>query len=97
MEGDVKARGSKTLPVIIGKERAVLAAIAFYLLFIPLTALPFFFGLKTDVIAIALVIIADLIILILCFKLFSHKYKFARNASLIAFFIGMIGILLAAI
>jgi geranylgeranylglycerol-phosphate geranylgeranyltransferase len=97
MEGDVKARGSRTIPVIIGKRPAVYAAVFLYLLFIPLTALPFTNGLEPVAAAVFLVAAADVMILFVCYKSIVGNYKFARNASLAAFFIGMLGIMLAAV
>lgn len=97
MEGDVKARGSKTIPVIIGKKPATYLALLLYLLFIPLTILPFVSGLAPDGISTFLVAFADAMILSICYKALGEDYKFARNASLIAFFVGMLGILVAAL
>ncbi|MBU0527006.1 MAG: UbiA family prenyltransferase [Candidatus Micrarchaeota archaeon] len=97
MDGDIKARGSKTLPVIVGEKVSVLIACAMYVSFIPLTAIPFFIGLKISIIAIVLIGIADVMILIICAKSISKDYKFARNMSLIAFLIGLIGLLFAAL
>ena len=41
VEGDVKARGAKTLPVMIGEKNAVNIAKALMLIFIPLSVYPF--------------------------------------------------------
>ncbi len=97
MEGDVKARGSKTIPVVIGKKPATYLAVILYLLFIPLTILPFIKGLETNIISTFLVAFADTMILSICYKSLKENYKFARNASLIAFLVGMLGILVAAL
>ncbi|MFZ5500570.1 MAG: UbiA family prenyltransferase, partial [Candidatus Micrarchaeota archaeon] len=95
MEGDLKARGSKTLPIMIGREKAKWIAIVLYLLFIPLTALPFVLGLGFSVLAGALIGIADLLILAICFKTMKDGFQFARNVSLVAFLLGMAGIMAA--
>lgn len=97
VEGDVRARGSKTLPVIIGKGPSVALAILLYLLFIPLSALPFTLGLNPGIIPAALIAAADLIIVAICLRTAKRDFKFARNASLLAFLLGMIGILVAAL
>lgn len=97
MEGDVKARGSKTIPVVIGKKPATYLAVILYLIFIPLTILPFINGLGTNIISTFLVAFADTMIISICYKSLKENYKFARNASLIAFFVGMLGILIAAL
>jgi geranylgeranylglycerol-phosphate geranylgeranyltransferase len=97
MDGDIKARGSKTLPVIIGKKKSVLIACALYISFIPLTVIPFYIGLKTSILPLILIAVADVMILKICIRSLSGNYKFARNMSLIAFLIGLIGLLFAAL
>ena len=95
MEGDVKARKSKTLPVIIGERGSVTAAVVLYHVFIVLTIVPLVW-LNAGVIPIALVAAADLLILFISYKTLRKDYKFARNASLAAFLMGLLGLLVAA-
>lgn len=95
MEGDLKARGSKTLPILVGEEAALRIAIVLYLMFIPLTALPFYMGLEFSVLPVALIVLADLTIVAVCYKAERKDFRFARNASLVAFLLGMAGILAA--
>ncbi|VVC03332.1 Digeranylgeranylglyceryl phosphate synthase [Candidatus Bilamarchaeum dharawalense] len=97
MEGDRKARGSKTLPIVIGKKPAMAIAIILYLLFIPLSAAPFLFGLKFNLIAASLIVLADIIIVFICYKTTNNKLKFARDMSLVSFLLGMSGLFLASI
>jgi geranylgeranylglycerol-phosphate geranylgeranyltransferase len=97
MEGDMKARGSKTIPVVIGKAPATYLAVALYILFIPLTALPFMENLAPAGLPIFLVAFADGLIAAICYKSLRGDLAFARNASLVAFFMGMLGILIAAL
>jgi geranylgeranylglycerol-phosphate geranylgeranyltransferase len=100
MEGDIKARGSKTLPVVIGRKRALAVAIGLYLSFIPITALPFAMGLEAGPLQFAFIGAADGLILAICYLIArkpKDSYKFARDASLAAFMLGMVGILLAAL
>ncbi|MFH0738052.1 MAG: UbiA family prenyltransferase [Candidatus Micrarchaeota archaeon] len=97
MEGDAKARGSKTLPVVIGKRPALMIAIAMYLSFIPLSAAPFFLGLEAGLPPLVFVGAADILILAICAKSAKEDYRFARDASLAAFMLGLLGILLAAL
>lgn len=97
MEGDVKARGSKTLPVIIGRGPAVGMAIVLYLAFLPLSALPFCLGIGFGPLPGVLVVVADVLVLAICVKTLRGDYSFARNASLVAFSLGMLGILVAAL
>ena len=98
MEGDIIARSSKTLPILIGKANSLMAASLLYLIFLILTIVPFHFGLKLTILSAPLVIIADLIILYIVFLL--HKtnqteniLKKSRNLSLLALFIGLMGLL----
>lgn len=97
MEGDTKARGSRTLPVMIGERPSLIAAVILYLLFIPLTAAPFALGLQLSIIPALLIAAADMLIAFVCYKIVKRDYGFARNASLAAFFIGMLGILAASL
>jgi len=97
MEGDRKARGSRTLPVIIGERNAVLSAVALYILFIGLSAMPFFQGLPATAFPVSLVLAADMMILAICYKSIKGDYRFARKASLAAFMLGMIGIMAATL
>jgi len=101
MEGDMKARRSKTLPVIIGAQNSLLAAAILYGIFVCLTILPFQMGLKMTMLSSALVIFADAAIIhIVYLLLFSNKdpamLKKARNISLIALFIGLLGLLVSS-
>lgn len=99
MEGDIKARGSRTLPVIIGVRPSLIIAAILYALFIPLSLSPFALGLDFSLVPALLVGLGDGIILVIIYRILAEKgeYSFARNASLAAFGIGMLGILLAAI
>jgi geranylgeranylglycerol-phosphate geranylgeranyltransferase len=98
MEGDVKARGSKTLPVVIGKTPSLWIAVLLYLLFIPLSFAPFLLGLGATIAALALVAMADLVILWICYNLIARKaYKMARDYSLAAFLMGLAGLLIAVL
>jgi geranylgeranylglycerol-phosphate geranylgeranyltransferase len=97
MEGDVRARGSKTLPVIIGKGQAIGIAVMLYIVFIPLSAVPFLLGLPASALPAFLVAAADALILAICYKSLRGDYRFARNASLASFLLGMLGIMAAAI
>ena len=100
MEGDIKARGSKTLPVVIGKTPALAIASLLYILFIPLSLSPFALGLAFSPFPACMIGIGDGLILMIVYNLITKpedSYGFARNASLAAFAIGLVGILLSAI
>ncbi len=96
VKGDKKARNSRTLPIVIGEKKALWTAIILYMLFIPLSAVPFTVGLEQNNFGIILVVAADILILLLCYRLATKcDYKFARNMSLIAFMLGMAGFFVA--
>ncbi|MEW6722144.1 MAG: UbiA family prenyltransferase [Candidatus Micrarchaeota archaeon] len=96
MEGDMLARGSKTLPVIIGKRPAEVLASLLYLAFVPLSFSPFFLGMPFTAIALALIGAGDALILLGVFGVLAKgDYKKARNYSLYAFMLGMAGFLVA--
>lgn len=101
MKGDRMARMSRTLPLIIGKRNAAIAASFLYMLFLPLTTLPFLYGLTPTIPSILLIGIADAAFLYMAFKLpFDQKGAFlkrCRKISLLALFIGLIGLLLASL
>jgi geranylgeranylglycerol-phosphate geranylgeranyltransferase len=102
MAGDKKARESKTLPIIIGKRKSVYLAAVLYVVFVLLTIIPFNYGLKLTLISGPLVAMADLIILYSVFELLTSTdelrcFKNARKYSLIALFIGLLGLLTAAL
>jgi len=100
MEGDITARGSKTVPVVIGKKASLALAAMLYVLFIPLSAAPFVVGLHFGILAGILIAAADLLVLAIVFRILTspeRSYGFARNASLAAFALGLAGVLAAAL
>jgi len=100
MEGDRAARGSSTLPLLIGERPAVLMAVGLYLLFMALSILPFHLGLAGGMVPMMLVGAADLMIAHICARLIlsgKEAYRYARNASLMAFMAGMCGMLLSSL
>ncbi len=97
MEGDVKARRSKTLPVVIGTKGSLAVAVLLYLAFIPLSISPFLLGLRFSILPAILVAGADLTIVLLCYMIVARQdFRFARNASLVSFALGMAGLFLAS-
>ncbi len=101
LEGDVKARNSKTLPAMIGEQNAIFLATIIYIIFLPLTALPFFFGLKANIYAVGLLVIANLLMITIIYKIIckpdKKPYKYARKISLLALFLGLVSYLLAVL
>jgi len=102
MEGDRAARESRTLPMVVGAKSALLAASALYVLFVTLTIVPFGLGLRLAAIPGALVLIADIAILYIACSIVVAKdsakaLKQARDISLAALFLGLVGLLAAAV
>ena len=101
MEGDQKARRSKTLPVVIGRAPSLFLAVLLFLLFIPLTLLPFAISLNLGVASGIFLIVADVSILIIALYLLYSKeeksFRMARKYSLAALFCGLLSLLLASL
>lgn len=101
LEGDVKARKARTLPVLIGKINSLCFAALLYAIFIPLSFLPFLFGLRQNPISLVLVIIANIGIIYILISIIRFPgvsaFEKARNISLVALFLGLVGYLIAAI
>jgi geranylgeranylglycerol-phosphate geranylgeranyltransferase len=100
MEGDMLARGSRTLPIIIGRRPALVIAAILYVSFIPLSFSPFALGLGFGIFPAAVVGMADALILSIVYRILvstNKSFRFARNMSLLAFALGMAGILMAAV
>ncbi len=104
MEGDLAARGSRTLPMLIGARNTILLAMILYGVFVPLSLAPFDFGLRFGIVPAACVILADVAILWMTVRLtFAHgdgaaaALRDARNISLVALFVGLAGYLLAVV
>ena len=101
MGGDLKARKSKTLPILIGESKSRKIASFLYLLFIPLTILPFYYGLRFNYISAGLIALVDIGLLAMILKIWHFEYPEvmaeARKSSLIYLFVGLIALLLAVI
>lgn len=101
MKGDKEARRSWTLPIVVGEKNARSIASVLYLIFVPLSFMPFYYGLKQLPISLALVSIADLLILYIAYSILvdntARTFRRARNLSLFSLSIGLIGLLLAAV
>ena len=101
MEGDRKARKSKTLPMVIGKGPSLFVASMLFLLFIPLTVVPFMAGLTLSFISGFFLFLADVSILILALYLLYERrektFSLVRKYSLGALFCGLLALLLASL
>ena len=101
MKGDMEARKSRTFPMVIGAKPAIYIASILYLLFIPLSLFPFSIGLKFNFVSGIFIAIAECAILVCVYSMLKDmndpkSLKSARNISLVALFIGLIGLLAAA-
>lgn len=100
MRGDGRARGSRSIPFVIGRENSLFISAAMYLLVVPLSALPFVFGLQAGLIPVGLVAAADFAFIYLALGMFWHDGKkglaWQRKGSLAASFVGLAGYLASA-
>ncbi len=100
MKGDIKARKSKTLPVLIGRGPSLFVASMLFLLFIPLTIVPFVTSLSLGFASGFFLFLADVSILILAlYLLYARREKtfsIVRKYSLGALFCGLLALLLAS-
>jgi len=60
MEGDVKHRNARTLPVVVGRKNALFFSAFLYALLIPLSLMPFAFGLRANILSLGLVALTAL-------------------------------------
>jgi geranylgeranylglycerol-phosphate geranylgeranyltransferase len=101
MEGDSKARKSQTLPVIIGKGPSIFISSMLFLLFIPLTVVPYMMELSLSFASGFFLFIADISILIIALYLLYAReektFELTRKYSLAALFCGLISLLLASL
>lgn len=95
VEGDVKHRKARTLPALIGKKNSAYAAAALYVVLVPLSFLPFAYGLKTNLPSVCLVAITSLAFAFMAYSVAKNQKKenleAARKTSLLALGIGLAG------
>jgi geranylgeranylglycerol-phosphate geranylgeranyltransferase len=95
VEGDVKHRNARTLPALVGVKSSAYAAAALYTLLVPLSFLPFAYGLHVNVLSLGLVSIAALAFLAMAAKAAKSQEKESlislRKASLAALAAGLAG------
>lgn len=101
MEGDLKARGSRTLPILVGKGKSVTVSAILFIFFVPLTIIPFISGLELKILSGIFLFLADIAILAIAFQLFCKKdgefLSKARKHSLAALFCGLLSLMLASL
>jgi geranylgeranylglycerol-phosphate geranylgeranyltransferase len=100
MEGDRKARKSRTLPVLLGKGPSILISSMLFLFFIPLTVVPYMMDLTLRFASGFFLFIADISILVIALYLIytrqEKSFSLVRKYSLAALFCGLLSLLLAS-
>lgn len=93
MEGDVKHRNAKTLPVIIGEKNALRASALCYILLIPLAFLPFALGFPPNLPSLGLVALTAISFAFMARELIQKKPDLValRKTSLLALGVGLLG------
>lgn len=93
VKGDVLHRKSKTLPALIGTKNTCILAAALYLSLLPLSFVPFFAGLKANLLSLLLVASSAFFFVVLGLQLAAGKQDFAsaRKASLWLLLVGLAG------
>ena len=97
MEGDVKHRNARTLPVVIGKKNSLLFAALLYALLVPLSLSPFAFGLHANILSLGLVLLTALSFAAMAYLAARASEKdqatfiSLRKASLLALGVGLLG------
>jgi geranylgeranylglycerol-phosphate geranylgeranyltransferase len=97
MEGDVKHRGARTLPVAIGKKNALAFAALLYALLIPLSLSPFALGLRANILSLGLVLLTAFSFAAMAYLAGSAPEKDSatlialRKSSLLALGVGLAG------
>ncbi len=95
MEGDVKHRNARTLPVVIGKKNALTLAALLYALLVPLSLSPFALGLHANILSLGLIILTALSFAAMAYLAATDESKgnliALRKASLLALGVGLAG------
>ncbi|MCX8174998.1 MAG: UbiA family prenyltransferase [Candidatus Micrarchaeota archaeon] len=95
LEGDVKRRKSRTLPAVVGKKNACFLAALLYFLLAPLSLLPFYFGLRANILSAGLVIVAAAAFFAIGISVARNQagegLESARKSSLLAAGVGLAG------
>ncbi len=97
MEGDVLHRNARTLPVVIGKKNALMAAAFLYALLVPLSLIPFALGLRANILSLGLVLLTAFSFAAMAYMAARAPEKeqaaliSLRKASLLALGVGLLG------
>ena len=95
VEGDTKHRNSKTLPALVGKSNAIFGAQACYALLVPLSFLPYYFGLPINTLSLGLVALTALSFAGMAVKASreptGQTFQAIRKTSLLSLAAGLLG------
>ncbi len=97
MEGDVKHRNARTLPVVIGKKNALHAAAILYAFLVPISLWPFALGLRANILSLGLVLLTALSFAAMAYLSARASEKdqatliSLRKTSLLALGVGLLG------
>ncbi len=102
VDGDVLARGSKNIAVLIGRKNSAIISAICYFLSLPLSYLIYVYGVKPVPFSLVPVLLSNALFFYLGFRiLISHGdplfLKKARNISLLALGMGLAGIMVGAL
>jgi geranylgeranylglycerol-phosphate geranylgeranyltransferase len=92
MKGDKAQRKAATLPILLGEDKSLLFAVSLYVLFLPISFLPFLY-LKANIVSYVLFFVAVVLVAANIFYSLRRNYKKARVFSLIAFAFGLLAYL----
>lgn len=95
VEGDIKQRKSKTLPALVGVPNAIFGAQACYGILVPLSFLPYYFGLPMNTLSLGLVALTALSFAGMAIKVSQRQdretLEAVRKTSLFAVGTGLLG------
>ena len=95
VEGDVKHRNAHTLPAVIGVKNSAYIAAACYIVLVPLSFAPFYYGLYPSILSLGLTAITALSFAFMAFSAARNQEKenlsALRKSSLLSLCIGLAG------
>jgi len=95
VEGDVKHRGARTLPALVGKKLSCYFAALLYAVLVPLAFLPFLFGLKVNILVFGIVALTAISFAAMAYLVATDQKKenleACRKSSLLALGVGLLG------
>jgi geranylgeranylglycerol-phosphate geranylgeranyltransferase len=95
VKGDVLHRNARTLPAVIGVKNSAFAAAACYILLVPLSFSPFYYGLSPNLLSLGLMAIASLSFASMAYSAACNQKKenleSLRKSSLLSLSVGLAG------